>query len=64
MIDFKAYASRLLNRMRLDGSDRKRWTRHGSTRWLWKPEQISAAIHYVVAEHGAAMSVFDADQAE
>src|SRR6266498_1875166 len=33
--DFKAYASRRLNRMRLDQPNRKRWARHGSTRWLW-----------------------------
>src|SRR5579862_7143455 len=30
MGDFKAYASRQLNRMGLDEPDRKRWTRHGS----------------------------------
>jgi hypothetical protein len=35
MNDFKAYASRSLNRLASDGSDRKRWARHGSTRWLW-----------------------------
>ena len=34
MNDFKAYASRRLNRMSLDHPDRKRWARHGSTRWL------------------------------
>ena len=55
---FKTYASRRLNRMGLDEPDRKRWARHGSTRWLWKPEQVSAAIQYVVAEQGDAMSVF------
>jgi hypothetical protein len=32
MSDFKAYASRRLNRMRLDESGRKRRARHGSTR--------------------------------
>ena len=49
MSDFKAYASRRLNRMRLDKSNRKRWARHGSTRWLWKPPHVSAAIQYVVS---------------
>lgn len=63
MNGLKAYASRFLNRMSLDGSNRKRWTRHGSTRWLWKSQQVSAAIQYVVAEQGKAMSVFDADNA-
>jgi hypothetical protein len=60
MSDFKAYASRRLNRMGLDKPGRKRWTRHGSsTRWLWKPQNILAAIQYVVAEQGEAMSVFE-----
>ncbi len=59
MNDFKAYASRRLNRMGLDGPDRKRWARHGSTRWLWKPQHVSAAMQYVLAEQGDAMSVFE-----
>jgi REP element-mobilizing transposase RayT len=59
MSDFKAYASRRLNQMELDAPKRKRWTRHGSTRWLWKPRHISAAMQYVVAEQGEAMSAFE-----
>ena len=62
MNDFKAYASRHLNWMGLDEPRRKRWARHGSTRWLWKPPQVSAAIQYVVAEQGDAMSVFEAQE--
>jgi hypothetical protein len=64
MSNFKTYASRRLNRMALDKPDRKRWTRHGSTRWLWKLEHISAAIQYVVAEQGEAMSVFESHEPE
>jgi len=45
----------------LDAPNRKRWARHGSTGWLWKSEQVSAAIQYVVAEQGEAMAVFNAD---
>jgi|SRR5215471_14941585 len=63
MSDFKTYASRNLNQMGLDGPERKRWTRHGSTRWLWKPQHISAAIQYVVAEQGEAMAVFQSKEA-
>jgi REP element-mobilizing transposase RayT len=63
MGDFKAYASRCLNRMGLDRRNRKRWTRHGSTRWLWKPQRVSAAIQYVVAEQGEAMAVFQSHEA-
>jgi len=59
---FKAYASRRLNQMGLDKSNRKRWARHGSTRWLWKPQNISAAIQYVVEEQGEAMSVFRSEE--
>ncbi len=62
MSDFKAYASRRLNRMRLDEPNRKRWARHGNPRWLWKPRHVSAAIQYVVAEQGDAMSVFESHE--
>jgi REP element-mobilizing transposase RayT len=62
MRDFKTYASRRLNGMRLDEPGRKRWARHGSTRWLPKPRHVSAAIHYVLGEQGDAMSVFESHQ--
>ncbi len=62
MKDFKAYASRRLNRKNLDHPNRKRWARHGSTRWLWKPQHVSAAIQYVVAEQGDAMSAFESQE--
>jgi REP element-mobilizing transposase RayT len=62
MNDFKAYASRRLTRMSLDDPNRKRWARHGSTRWLWKPQHVSAAIQYVVAEQGNTMSAFESDE--
>jgi REP element-mobilizing transposase RayT len=60
MNDLKSYASRCLNRMELDEPARKRWARHGSTRWLWKPRDVSAAIRYVVDEQGAPMAAFEA----
>jgi REP element-mobilizing transposase RayT len=62
MHDFKTYASHRLNRMSLDDPDRKRWARHGSTRWPWKPQHVSAAIQYVVSEQGNAMSVFESHE--
>ena len=62
MNDFKVYASRRLTRMSLDDPNRKRWARHGSTRWLWKPPHVSAAIQYVVAEQGDTMSAFESDE--
>jgi hypothetical protein len=36
LIDLKAFASSRLREMGLDGVERKKWARHGSTRWLWK----------------------------
>lgn len=63
MNDLKSYASRCLNRMGLVGPARKRWVRHGSTRWLWKRENVSAAIRYVVDEQGDPMAVLEAIEA-
>jgi REP element-mobilizing transposase RayT len=63
MNDLKSYASRCLNQEGMDEPARKRWARHGSTRWLWKPEHVSAAIRYVVDEQGEPMAVFEAAEA-
>jgi hypothetical protein len=53
--DFKAYASRALNRR--NGLAR-RWAREGSTRPLRTGEAIQAAIRYVVESQGEPMAVF------
>jgi REP element-mobilizing transposase RayT len=58
MNDFKSYVSRALNRLEPDGSDRKRWARHGSTRWLWNDQDARHAVRYVVEEQGEPMAVF------
>jgi REP element-mobilizing transposase RayT len=60
MSAFKAYASRTLNRLVPDRPDRRRWARHGSTRYLWNSQMISAAIRYVVCEQGEPMALFEA----
>jgi REP element-mobilizing transposase RayT len=60
MNDLKAHARRCLNRLGLDEPGRKRWARHGSTRWLWKQENVSTPIRYVVDQQGEAMAVFEA----
>jgi hypothetical protein len=57
--DRKSYASRCLKQWRLDHASRKRWARHGSRRWLRKPQNVPAAIRYVVAGQGNPMAVFD-----
>ena len=59
MTAFKAYASRALNQSRLDGPNRTRWARHGSTRYLWYREQIGAAIGYVISGQGEPMAMFE-----
>ena len=58
---FKSYASRGLNRMGVDEPDRKRWARHGSTRWLFKDEDVQEAVRYVVSGQGESMEVFLAE---
>jgi REP element-mobilizing transposase RayT len=59
LIAMKAYSSRALNERGLDGSDRRRWARHGSTRYLWTGDSVRTAIRYVVHEQGEPMSVFE-----
>jgi REP element-mobilizing transposase RayT len=61
MNTFKAYASRALNQLGCDERDRKRWARHGSTRWLAKDDQVQEAIRYVVQGQGEAMEVTSLD---
>lgn len=56
--DLKAFASRGLNRAGVDVEGRKRWARHGSTRYLWNAESVTAAVRYVVVQQGEAMAVF------
>jgi len=47
----KSYSSRALN-------SHRRWARHGSTRYLWTPEEVANAIHYVVSKQGEPMAVY------
>ena len=60
MNSFKAYASRALNKT---GETRRRWTRHGSTKYLNSPETISAAVRYVLEGQGAPMELYACDLA-
>ncbi len=62
LIEFKSYASRALNRLGRDGPDRRRWARHGSTRWLFQDHEFESAMQYVVESQGARMAVFVADE--
>ncbi|MFZ3342237.1 MAG: hypothetical protein WA213_15235 [Terriglobales bacterium] len=51
-------ASRRLNQSGFDTPDRKRWARHGSTRWLRSRENIDAAIQYVIEKQGDPMAFY------
>jgi REP element-mobilizing transposase RayT len=59
MNTIKSYASRHLNKANLDGDRVNRWTRHGSTRYLWNEAEVEATIQYVVNEQGLPMAVFE-----
>lgn len=59
MNTIKSYASRHLNKANLDGDRVNRWTRHGSTRYLWKETEVEATIQYVVNEQGLPMAVLE-----
>jgi REP element-mobilizing transposase RayT len=56
--DLKAYASRRLNEGGFDTKDRKRWTRHGSRRYLWTQESVDAAVDYVLHRQGEPLAVY------
>jgi REP element-mobilizing transposase RayT len=56
--DFKSYGSRRLNECGLDARERKRWTRHGSTRYIWTEKELAEKVNYVVHRQGKPMSVF------
>jgi REP element-mobilizing transposase RayT len=56
--ELKAYASRHLNQMGFDVPDRRRWSRHGSTRYLWKRDDVEAAIAYVADHQVAPMGLY------
>jgi REP element-mobilizing transposase RayT len=62
MNDLKSFASRKLNELGFDTTDRKRWARHGSTRWLWNRDDVSAVRRYVVDGQGQPMALYEATE--
>ena len=62
MNEFKSYASRELNCLGSDSPNRRRWARHGSTRWLWKDQDVRKAIQYIVEEQGEPMALFVSEE--
>jgi REP element-mobilizing transposase RayT len=59
MNTLKSYVSRRLNEHGFDGKDKKRWARHGSTRYIWDENDVDAAIHYVVREQGDPIECYE-----
>ncbi len=55
----KAYSSRYLNDSRLDGNRKNRWSRHGSTRYLWNENEVESTIQYVIHEQGEPMALIE-----
>jgi REP element-mobilizing transposase RayT len=56
MQTIKAACSRALNKYDPRLTHYKKWTEHGSTRYLWSPVVTNAAIRYVLYEQGTPMS--------
>jgi REP element-mobilizing transposase RayT len=62
LADLKAWASRRL-REAYPGDDdeltgRTRWSQHGSTRYIWDEEALTAAIDYVIDRQGEMMASY------
>src|SRR5262249_26275699 len=48
----KANASKRRNQADFETADRKRWTAHGSTRYLWNEQTVNDKIHYTLRGQG------------
>jgi REP element-mobilizing transposase RayT len=56
--DVKAAASRRLNKAFPAERERARWTRHGSTRYLWTEEAVAEKVDYVLHGQGEPLERF------
>ncbi len=59
---FKSYASRALNLHAPSHYGRIRWARHGSTRYLWSPARVAAAVRYVLDKQGEPLACYQASE--
>ena len=62
MIALKACASRALNQAGLEGQDRHRWARHGSTIPIRNSNEALRAVDYVVRRQGEPMAVYEKEE--
>ena len=56
--DFKTYSSRAVNGLASQTVRKKRWSRHGSTRWLWTEKAVLSAVEYVLYGQGSPLAVW------
>ena len=56
MSELKARASQDLTEAGFDDARRRRWTRHGSTKHLFRSEEVEAKIGYTLDEQGERMA--------
>ena len=56
---FKSYSTRNLRNAKLISSDDKVWSRHASTRYLWKESSVNRAVEYVLYGQGDEFPNFD-----
>jgi REP element-mobilizing transposase RayT len=59
----KANASKRLNRAGFENAERKRWTAHGSTKYLWNEDDVSSAVDYTLHQQGDVMAILDGTKA-
>jgi REP element-mobilizing transposase RayT len=57
MNDFKSWCTRRLREEKLIGDATHVWSRHGSTEYLWKEDQVAAARDYVLNRQGAPLAM-------
>jgi hypothetical protein len=64
MSDLKGRASRDLNRAGFDSAERKRWTRHGSTKHLFRADEVEAKVSYTLDGQGERMAWYEEPRTE
>jgi REP element-mobilizing transposase RayT len=55
----KSQASKRLNRAGCVDTERKRWTTHGSTVYLWNEASVADKVDYTLNRQGDSMAVYD-----
>ena len=61
MRNCKAHASQQLTKAGFDSRERKRWTRHGSTKYLWTWAAVVDKIEYTLHRQGDVMALYEGE---